>query len=254
MHRLESEREHKDSLVKTIARYSSSNIYRRLLGILNVLIKPKLLSPELYGLWNLINVIPRYAAYFHLGTHETIRYAIPYHEARNETEINADIIGSVYYGTFFLYCFVALGVFLFAILRDLTLQVRIGLLTMSVVIILLGYVNYYTCLLKAYQKFKIITTANYIYATISVFSGLILIYFFSIYGAYLTLVLCEIAAILYLRGKMPLPKHNKFKMHVFIPLVKKGFFIIAFGLCITLTRTCDRFIISYFLGYEQLGY
>ncbi|KWT82985.1 hypothetical protein [Candidatus Magnetominusculus xianensis] len=57
-----------ETLIKNISRYVASNIFQRACGIVNTFIKkPKLLPPELYGLWNLINIITTYAT-AHLGT------------------------------------------------------------------------------------------------------------------------------------------------------------------------------------------
>ena len=244
----------KESLVKTIAWYSSSNIYRRILGILNVFIKPKLLSPEMYGLWNILNLIPRYASYLDFGARDAMRFLIPKHELQKETETIEKIKGSVLYGSLLPYLLIASIIMIIAFFIDVTLKVRVGLLTMSIVIMLQWYLFFYESYLKSFQKFKLISLFHFMYASMTVFFSLILIYLFNLYGAYISLVVAEILIILFLRKKSPIQSYGAFHLTVFRSLIKKGITIKAFGLCILLLRTTDRFIISYFLGMEQLGY
>ncbi len=91
----------KDSVLKNIVRYSSSKIFRQILRVLTGFIKPKLLTPELFGLWNILSIIPAYASYIHLGSRSSMRYLIPYHEAKKEEQKNSEIKGSVFYGSLY---------------------------------------------------------------------------------------------------------------------------------------------------------
>ena len=244
----------KDSIVKSIATYSSSNIYRRVLGVLNAYIKPKLLSPELYGLWNILNIIPSYASYSHLGSRSIMRYLIPYNMAKNEFQKNVEIKSSVFYGSLYLNVLISAILVIISFAWNLTIVVRFGLLTMAIMVILMWYYDYYLSLLKSYQNFKLITSTNYLRANITVFLGIILIYFFNIYGVFLSAILSYIFVILYLKVKYPLEPHGKFQFKVFIDLVKKGVPLTLYNFNIELILTLDRIIISYYLGSEQVGY
>ncbi len=244
----------RDSAVKDITKYSSSKIYVQLLGVFNAFIKPKLLSPELFGLLSILNLIPRYASYAHLGSRDSIRYKIPYNETKNEFQENRKLKGSVFYGSLYINLFIAFLLVIFSLRGDLSLEVRLGILAMAFLVVATWYYEYYICLLKSYQIFKLITSSNYLKATVTCFLGFILIYFFSIYGAYLISIISLIVVISYFLVKHPLGSHNKFRFKVFEGLVIQGFPIMLFNISSELIRTCDRIIVSYFLGIEQLGY
>lgn len=244
----------KDSITNNILRYSSSKVYMQVLGIFTAFIKPKLLTPELYGLLNILNLIPTYAGYIHLGSRSSMRYLIPYYEGRNEHYKNKDIKGSVFYGSLYLtILIVAILVFL-SLKGDQDLEVRLGFLTMVFIVIMTWYYGYYMSLLKSYQNFKLITSSNYLKAPVTFFLSIILIYYFGIYGAYLAAVLTLVAVILYLRSKYPLGLQTKFQFRIFRDLIKMGLPIMLFSISFELIRTSDRVIVFYFLGIEQLGY
>lgn len=244
----------KSSMVETIVKYSSSRIYRNLLGVFSSFIKPKLLTPELFGLWNILNIIPNYASYLNLGTYDLMRYLIPYHNTRKEYNKNNEIKSNVFYGSLYLSLLIVVGLVFISVLGDLNLVVRLGLLTMACIVIMEWYYIYYIDYLLAYQNFKLVISSNYIKVSITFFLSIILIYLFGIYGVYLTGILTLIVIIFYLKSKQPLDIRNRFKYHIFRDLVKKGFPIMIINFIVILLTTSDRIIISYFLGIKQLGY
>jgi O-antigen/teichoic acid export membrane protein len=246
--------EHKDSLLKNIVRYSSSNIYRQILGIINAFIRPKLLTPELYGLWNLLSLIIDYTNYSDLGSRTSMRFLIPYNKARGEAQKVSDIKSSVFYGTLYLRLILVSGLLLTALLTDFSLEVKWGLITIATVVMIRWYYLYYISLLKSYQNFKLISQANYLRTSIAVFMGIVLIYFFNIYGVYVTAIVSYLAVTLFLKSKYHPGRHTVFKFPVFFDLVKKGFPIIVFNLFVLLLRSSDRIIVASFLGIKQLGY
>lgn len=66
-----------ESLARTIAHYFSSMLIKQMIGVLVAVLRPKLLTPEQFGLFNLLKVIPNYASYIHLGASPSARYSIP---------------------------------------------------------------------------------------------------------------------------------------------------------------------------------
>jgi len=241
-------------IVKTVLQYSSSNMYRQFLGIFVAFIKPKLLSPELYGLWHILNMIPSYASYSHLGTRSLMRYLIPYHEARKEQHKIREIEGSVFFGSLYLNLFISFAIIALSFKNGWDIKVRLGLITVGMFVIIRWYFEYYTTILKSYQNFGLLTYSNYIKATVACILSVVLIYIFNIYGVYLTVILSHIIVIAYLMIKYPLNYHIKFNYSVFKYMVKKGLPVMVFGLCAMLISTADRILIAGFLGTKQLGY
>jgi O-antigen/teichoic acid export membrane protein len=117
----------KESISKNIIRYSASNYFRQFLSVLTAFVRPKLLSPENFGLWNLFKIIQTYSSYMHLGSRSSMRYLIPFHESRKEEDKIRDIKGSCYWGSFYLNLMLAMILVLIAFLNGLSREQRMGL-------------------------------------------------------------------------------------------------------------------------------
>jgi O-antigen/teichoic acid export membrane protein len=246
--------EQKDSILKNISRYSSSYFYQNVLGFISAIIKPMLLKPELYGLWNLLTLISYYAHNTDLGTHGSMRYLIPFNKSKKEYQKINEIKGSTYFGSLYLRIFFVTILLIVSLMLDIDLKVRVGLFTIAIVIILEWYHEYYISLLKSYENFRLITKARYLWSTIMFVLSIILIYLFNIYGMYITIIISYLSVIAYLRVKSPLDSHTRFQFHLFKDLVKIGFPIMLFNLFMLLITSTDRIIVSAYLGIEQLGY
>ena len=244
----------KDSILKNIIRYSSSHYYRQALGVLTAFIRPKLLSPELFGLWNLLKIIETYAGYAHLGALSSMRYRIPYHESKKEYSKIQIIKTCALHGTLWIYLFLSAFLVLLSFKPGISIEARIGLLSFSIILMLSWYYQYYVALLKAYQNFKLISRSNYLYYTVMFLLSVVLIYIWGIYGLYLSVIVPLVVTIIYFRLKSSQEPKTEFQRSVFFDLIKHGFPIMLFNTIAIIIRTCDRFIVAYFLGNQQLGY
>ncbi|BBD09250.1 lipopolysaccharide biosynthesis protein [Desulfovibrio ferrophilus] len=243
-----------DSLSGTIARYATSVVARQTLGVLNAYLKPLLLSPALYGLWNLLNTALAFVPLTHLGSRSAMRYRIPANEARGDEQANEQVVGAVFYGTLFLTGLAALGLGAAALFVDAGVPERLGLLVMAVVMVITWLSEFHVALFKARSRFAPISTANYISAVAACVLNAVLILAFGIYGLFAALITTNGLVLWYLRRHAPAQSMSRFRMGLFMDLVREGFPIITFSLGATLIRTVDRFIISAWLGLEALGY
>ncbi len=245
----------KDSVIKSISRYSLSNFYRQALGLITAFLRPKLLRPELYGLWNLLNVIITYASYTHLGSRSSMRYQIPYLEARHDSRRINELQGAVFYGSLYLNLIFVLFFILFACKPGLRLEVRLGLFFTCIIVIFTGYYEYYVSLLKGLQDFRRISAANYLKASVTCVCSLVLIYLWGIYGALGSVLLSLLAVIYYLqrRNIATLPPAG-FQLKLFNGSIRNGLPIVFFDIIGVVLRTVDKLVVSFFLGNKQLGY
>ncbi|MBF0448478.1 MAG: oligosaccharide flippase family protein [Magnetococcales bacterium] len=244
----------RESAFKSIVRYAASNLYRQVLGLITAILRPKLLTPEVYGLWNLLTVIHNYATYAHLGSRTAMRYRIPLLEAqKNHAEIEP-VTASVFYGSLGLNLLFALGVVLATWIPNLTTPERIGLMITAGTVITSWYYEYLISLLKGYQDFRSVSAANVVRASSLFIFTLCLIWFFGLYGALMALPLATMATLLYLRRVQHFPALNGFDKQAFVQLVRSGFPIMIFNLAGTLLRSVDKIVIAFFLGNRLLGF
>lgn len=243
----------KDTL-KNIFRYFSSSLFSSLLGIINAFIKPRLLTPELYGLWSLLNIIPLYAEYSDLGTRTAMRYLIPLHLGKKEYQHIKDLKGNVIFGSLYISILIAIILVILALIGNFNLEVKTGLICMAIVVLLDCYNSNYVVVLKGYQKFKLLTHVFYLKSSLNLIFGVIFIYFFNIYGLFISIILSYILVNLYLKLNCPLKPYSNFSIRPFLQIVKKGFPMLVFAFGTLLISTSDRIIIASLLGNEQLGY
>lgn len=244
----------RDPLARSILRYLSSKLYRLFLRILNAFIRPKLLTPEQFGLWGILTVLPEYSTYLHLGARSAMRYRIPFHEGTGEEDINEEIQSTVFYSSLFLNLLVSLVLVGLAVFLPVSQGIRIGILTIAAIVMVRWYYDHYVGLLMAYQKFSIITTSNYLQATVSFAVGVVLIWRFNLYGVYATALLAHAIGAIYMRARFPMRARARFRWSLFKTLVGQGLPIVLLGLVSTMVFTAGRVIVSIFLGTRQLGF
>jgi O-antigen/teichoic acid export membrane protein len=247
-------RKEHEPIGRTILKYSSSNIFQKFLGLFTAFIKPRILSPELYGLWNLLSMVPSYCDYLPFGARTAMRYRIPQNEATGDHAKNALIQGTVYYGTLVVSVLAAIGLVLYSFKGDLSIEARVGLYAVSVLVVLHWYHEYFVNVLKGYQNFSLITASNYLMAVASTALTIALVILFGIYGVYISAVASLAIVLVFLRSRYKVAPEAGFSHRLYFDLVKQGFPIILFGLASKLLKSSDRLVIAYMLGTEQLGY
>lgn len=241
-------------VAQNIFRYASSTVYRRLLGILYAFIKPKLLSPEMYGLWAIVALLPRYAMYGDLGSREGLRFRLPLLHARGDHRGAAEIQSSVFLGTLASYGAIAAAMALLAALWDTWPQIRAGLAAMALVTLLRWYSGYRLAVLKALGDFGTATRSNYLRATLAVAAGIPGMLWMGIYGLFLSLVFTELAVGLYLRGGAAGDRGGRFRFGRLADMVRQGAPVMLFNVFTLAIRSADRVIVTALLGLQQMGF
>ncbi len=240
------------SLIGSIARYSFSKIYVTALGVLGVFVRPKLLTPEMYGLWNLLNIIPNYATYAHLGARDSMRYLIPFHKG-DDAKVS-EISGTVFWGGLYVNAAITGALILLTFKPGLRMDERIGVVVMAGMVMLAWHYEYYLTLLKSHQQFRLITLLNYMKASMNLGFGVVLIYYLQIYGAYLTSMLTVTILLLWIIKEFKPGPPGNFNTQTFISLIKTGFPIMSWEVLCTMITTSSRLVVVTLLGKEQLGY
>ncbi len=239
---------------RTVARYALSRYYRQFLGLALALLRPMLLPVGAYGLWTGFKIIPRYASYLHLGTRDAMRFLLPHYKARGSEEeiqrikstvLTASLLVNVVIACVLAACFLADG---------FSLEFRVGLLTMALLVVISCLVQHLVALLRAEERFGLLGKSYYLEATVVFIVSFPLIYFWRIYGLYASLLLTETAVLVYLLRCDPLGRRLTFSPGTFRDLLKRGGPILVSDFMIELISTSDRLLVACLLGKTQLGY
>lgn len=245
--------QHSAKVLKNILHFSTSNAYRHLLGLLSAVFRPAALGPELYGLWSLVNIIPTYASYLHLGSRTAMRYAIPQLENQQCTQQLQDTKTSALSGALMVNGCAAVMLLLFAFCSSYQNEAKVGLATMAGVILLSCYFEHSIAELKGYQNFLLVSKTNYLRYSLNFAFTLLLIFQYGFYGALLALIASLTLSSLYLAKHTRLSLPTQFSLQRFVSLAKLGLPILALDFVTILLRSVDKLLITLLLGAEALG-
>ena len=252
-HSGDTSRTSSQGVLGNIAHYAFSNIMRQVLGVISAVVRPMLLSPAHYGLWNLLKTIPSYTTYTHLGARAAARYAIPFNQANGLDKKNEQVAGTLFWGSLILSLIPACALGGWAIFGTLSMAERWGLGIMAVYVLVWWLYEYALTLLKAYQRFHVISLSNYLMPLLT-FVTLPLLWIWDIYGLYISFLACIVGVTWFFLRRQPLDIARCFSWKRYLSLVRTGFPIMALGLVIVILRTVDRFVITLTLGNEELGF
>ena len=241
-------------LVGIVAKYSASRFYRQFWGLLTAFLRPKLLSPADFGLWNLLRIIPDYVSYGALGLNSAMRLNVPRERAAGNQEAVTELEDTAWTGVLCSNGFFALVLVILGMSGHWGHKVSWGLIAMGFTFILLSVSEYKMNSLKAHEGFGILTATNFFHITLNSILTVVLLLAFGIYGLYIALPTAHLLTIWYMYRRDGHLPHLRFNFTRFKQMVTFGLPVMALGVIIMLVQTSDRLIIAMMLGNEELGY
>jgi O-antigen/teichoic acid export membrane protein len=215
----------------------------------------RFLGPSLYGTWNALRLILRYAAFLQLGMFDGMTREIPYCKGRN----NYDLIGLYRSNVFsisllisiFVAIILALYAFVFGSFNDPIIQIGIGV--MAFILVFYHLYGFYEYLLKAEQDFKTLSKVKIFYTAGGPFLQVISVLLWGIYGLFFATLSINIGIFLYIYVLKPISLKWP-SLKYLIPLSRTGLPMMLNGMADILLYTSDRIMILAFLGTTELGY
>lgn len=243
---------HQKSAFKNIVHFTSSNFYRHMLGLATAFFRPGLLGPELFGIWSLLNVVPFYANFAHLGTRSAMRFKIAELAEKDSSALN------LFTHTTLVVTLVATTVLAiimtgYAISAPLSPEMEYGLYAMAVIIFLNALYEHYGAEAKGYHNFTLVSQTTVIRYTLNFVFGLSFILLWGLYGALLALGLSCFISLCFLLRKIPISLPSAANMPLAKSLVKTGSPIMALDLVNLTLRNIDKVLVASFLGAKALG-
>lgn len=244
----------RDSPLRNIMWFASSNLFRQLLGAVTAFLRPLLLSPEQFGVFSLLRTFPLYAQSLHFGARTGLRYLIPLYESRGQTSEIAVLKGTVLKASITANVVMAAIMVAVAADADMMAEMRVGLVLTAVFALVSCYSDHYVSELKGHQRFKIVGISNYVSAVVLLAASVPLMLWYGLYGALLAQIVTTLVLIgWFLRKRIAGPRPG-FNWGMLKIAAVMGLPTLLFNAVLLMIRTADRFIISQTIGFENLGY
>ena len=242
------------SLTRTISRYALSRVYRQVFGLLIVVLRPKLLPTELFGVWTLMKSVLAYSSNAYLGLRAAMRLRIPFLLARGDDAEVRQVASTAISFALVINILVALGVLAVSMHKGWGPEAKLALTLTACVIVVQFVYESAISLLRAHERFDLVTRANYVHTTSLFLLSAPLIYFLRLPGLFLSIIGAQAITIIYIRSRIAFGLRPSFDVTQFRSLIGEGFPIMLMDMGIMFVTTSDRFVVSAMLGNEQLGY
>ncbi len=243
-----------DSIATNLAHYTPSVLFRNIVGVLNTLIRPKLLNPHGFGLWSLLSIIPTYSRYLHLGCRDYMRFAVPRLEAQDDDDAIRRIEISVFWGSLTPNIGVAIALLILASMNRFDTDVRAGLAVMAVLTVLTCVYEFYATLMKGHQLFRALSHGMYLRNTVQLVLSVFLMMHLGLYGLFIALPLSLIFGLIYLNRCCSFNPFGGFSRAAYFEMVREGWPLTAFTFLMTLMITSGRLLVAGWLTTEEVGY
>ncbi len=242
------------SMLGSMAHYIPSVFFRTVVGVVNTVVRPKLLNPYGFGLWSLFSVIPQYASYLHLGSRDYMRFAVPKLSAPEDRGEVLRIEASVFWGVLAPNLGVAAALALVAVFGRFSAQIRIGLAGFGLIVVLTCLYEYAVNLLKGHQRFKQLSRAMYMRNMAQLVLSVVLMLRYEFYGLLVAVPLSLLLPLIYMSSCYPFLRVGRFSWPVYREMVAKGLPLALFAFLMTLMLTSGRLLVAAALSPEEVGY
>jgi O-antigen/teichoic acid export membrane protein len=238
--------------IQDVSIFSSSLVLAGFCSLIRSFFLAKLLAPEGFGIWRLINIFLDYLRLASLGTQPGMNQKVPFLRGRGQSEKISSVLKTVFATTFFTSIVYGAATFAWSFkMIDPTTAGALALL--SPVLVLVAWQNYSQELLISTGLYRLRSRIELIYGISTMIISIIFVVFWGIHGAIAGLALSTLLA-LFLAG------HNLWEQlsltidwRAFRELVHIGLPMLANGMLILTMSNADRMLIAALLSTQTLG-
>jgi O-antigen/teichoic acid export membrane protein len=243
----------KKQIIANSAKYTPSNLFVRIMQLIQGVFVANLLGPIAYGLKNALQMFLDYGNYGHFGV------LFLFTKERQKTEFKnikkRDYITNLSY-SFLMFVgalFAILGVILFFVL-NYSLSIRLSLLFIGFLVPVSFFAAFCYNILQSKSDFKIRSIANIIQGIFLVIFVVVAVYFIGVPGYFLGLLLAWGLVDLYLIYQMKMTYKFIFNIKLFFGLIVRSFPLFLLSLNYLLFVSIDRIVIWFNFGALEMGY
>lgn len=244
-------------IFRNVSKMLGANVVQIPLQFIRALVIPKLLSPENYGLWRSLLLIPQYSSYSQMGTHQTMVKEMGYLAGKGKYGARKKICNNTFYYNFFVSLFIGFCLILVSFFTkgEFAGFYRHGFRIFAFVVLTINLWSFYYQLLRIEKEFTWLSVLTILIPAINVGLAIgLLIYIQNVLAlAYALAIANSIPLVLAIR-KNGWPKFQEVQVFEIWRQIRVGFPLMLIPLMFTVIKGVDQIMIVTFLNPEELGY
>jgi O-antigen/teichoic acid export membrane protein len=246
----------KKTIISNIFQYASAQYFSQFIGFFTAIFIRRFLGPVYMGIWSILKVIKGYVSYANLGVTSAVPYKLPVLKGQGKQE-EINVLTSVIFNFITVITFAcSIGVVIYALVfgRNLSRELFIGLLALSVMLISQRVYTYYMILLRAHRNFNILRKSIIFDALVNLTLILLIVSKFRLYGFFVIVIVMPILNIFFIRRYVTYNLKFSFNFKGIVYYIKYGFPLCVNGILYQILHSIDKIMIASMLGLEHLGF
>lgn len=231
---------------------STARVLALALTLTRVFVLARLLGPDSFGEYNLLNLIILYGSLANPGFRDMVHREIPYFRGQGKEERIQGLKDTAFTGELGIRLLVALGVFAGAFLFEDNI-LRYGLMSVALVLVTVKLSELYQTLAITDRRFSLVSRAALVSAlgaSVFVFAS---VYWFGVYSGILAPAVAAVVVILYYRRELRLDFHIRIDRKEALRLLRPGLGLTLLGVTTHLFRRAGVTVVALSLGITTLG-
>ncbi|MDZ7268732.1 MAG: GNAT family N-acetyltransferase [candidate division KSB1 bacterium] len=242
-------------IVRQVMQLSGANVIVQAARFVKNFLLARLLGPQLFGLWNGLQILLVYGVNAHLGVLNAMNREVPLCRGRGASAAIPALARVSLTFTMLATLVLAAGLVLISMTPLVAGLEAVALRLLAAVLLAQQLYQFFQFWLRADDRFDLLSRTLVVSALIELVVTVAWVYhagFTGIFHGFLAGALVAVA--LCLRAVDPVIWRLNFDFRLIPPLLRLGFPMMIVGLSYSLMTTLDRVLIIHFLGSEQLGY
>ena len=240
-------------IVKEFTYFSFATVISQASRFFTAIWVARLVGPGVFGVWNALQPILMYGSILLLGLPNAMNRDVPFLRGSGNDQRAATVIHFTFWVILMASAF---GSVLLAISSSLPIvpeEISRPLLLMATLFFSTNMYVFFSFLLKCNIQFRLMSHQQIILSIIWPIGCLIPAYFFQLEGYIVGQALAFLFMCFFIYRISHITIDTAIDWSLLIPMIKRGFPIMAAGVVYSLMATVDRWIILAFLGIESLG-
>ena len=238
---------------KEFSYFSFATVLSQASRFLTAMWVARLVGPNVFGVWNALQPILMYGSVLFLGVPNAMNREVPFLRGGGNNQKASAVINFAFWVILITSAF---GAILLAISSSLPIipeNFSRPLLLMATLFISTNMYVFFSFLIKCNIQFRLMSHQQIILSIIWPIGCLIPTYFFQLEGYIAGQALAILSICIFIYKISHITIDTAIDWSLLVPMIKRGFPIMAAGVVHSLMATVDRWIILAFLGIESLG-